>query len=193
MQPHSCAALTVFTYLHGDLVMAMREEKNLEPKEFRFSKFDVRVETPSYRQKIYRVEIENFSRSQSMLKLRIGQDYPCHLEIKEIDYNAEKCKFVHSHDTRAYSEEVFTLVPYSNRFTANYRVPIPIRYGEIIHDVSGDILGSMHLQIHNSFDKDQKKPVFSPLELTIYDTRTNETDPVRRREFKYHTWVLLAY
>lgn len=194
MQPHSCAALAVFTYLHGDLVMAMKEEKTLRPDEFRFSKFDVRVETPHYFQKIYHIEIENFSRSERMLELRIGKDYPCHLRIKEIDYDAEKCKFVHSnHNTTAYSEETFQLRPYSNRLDAWYKVPVPSRRTEVSHDIAGDMLGSAHLQIHNPHSQNGQKPPFVPFEMILYDTRTDEKDPIRRREMKYHVWVESAH
>lgn len=192
MQPHSCAAFTVFTYLHGDLVNAIRADKDIYQGQFRFNQLDVRVEKPNYEQKIYHVEVEGFSRSQSELKLRIGKDYACHVKIREIDYDAEKCKLVHGHDTVAYSEEIFQLRPYSNRFEANYKVPVPIRNTEVKHDIAGDIIGSMHLQIHNLDAQSDKKIPFTAFEMIMYDTRTDEKDPIRRRDMKYHTWVEYA-
>lgn len=184
MQPHSCAALTVFTYLHGDLVMAMREGKDIDRSKFSHSEFDIRVQTPSYKQKIYHVTAEGFSRSQAELRLTIGKDYPCRLRIVGINYDADECKFIHDHPTKAYSQEEFRLFPTSLRFEAHFRVPVPVTYGVISHDVWGDIRGTV--------TQDNRKVARTPFEVILYDTRTNETDPVRRRDWQYHTWVEFA-
>ncbi len=193
MQPHSCAALTVFAYLHMDLVRANQLNVSLDKSQFRFKTFDIRVQTPSLRQKIYSVEVELYSRSQNELRLTIGKDYPCRLRIGYINYAADECQFVHDHPTIAYSQEVFRLFPSSSRAEARFRVPLPVYIGVVDHDVVIDMLGDMHkkpVEVENGV---VKKISSSSFELSLYDTRSNETDPVRRRYYQYHTWVLGAY
>lgn len=167
MQPHSAAAITTIAHLAYPINYWQPDRPPLP-----FRTFNIRTTYPKGT-KIHQVKVENFWPSESLLKLRIGKDYACHLTVR-FNWSSREVNFL-DHSPHPSSLEYFRFY-LPDRIEGGY-VSIPHHQTgkRYVHDIYGRIISS-----------DMKQITFS-------DRLEGYSDKTERFKYDYHCEILDRY